>query len=163
MLDLKEGQLDRRTHVPDNAVSIRTLHIAYEAYLAAAKTLPAALRKRASAPLLLSVRADWRATASRILIVGQETNGWTSSTETKPNQLKTLDNFCKSVFGIKEMLHAYDLFNFAESYSHRNSAFWRAFRHFEDNVADAKSAVMWTNLFRVDVGGSVLRGCDEIA
>jgi hypothetical protein len=149
--------------VPNHSRTNLQLRLAYENYFEAVKTLPASLRKRASAPLLLSVRADWKAANSRILIVGQETNGWTSSIETKPRQLKTLEHFCKSEYGIDEMLHAYREFAFADSYSHRNSAFWRAFRHLEANVAKSPSAAMWTNLFRVDVGGSVVRSCDEDA
>lgn len=139
------------------------LHRAYEDYVAAAKTLPTGLRKRASAPLLLSIREEWKIATSRLLIVGQETNGWTSVIHTKPRQLRTLEDFCKSASGVAEMLHAYDSFDFAQTYSHRNSAFWRAFRHLEENVAETKSEAMWTNLFRVDVGGSVVRGCNEDA
>jgi len=72
-----------------------------------------------------------------------------------------LDHFCRSECGIEEMLKAYVNFDFARSYSHRNSAFWRAFRHLEDQVADTATIAMWTNLFKVDVGGSVLRRCDK--
>lgn len=139
------------------------LRRAYEDYVGAVRTLPTSLRKKASAPLLLSIREEWSVSANRLLIVGQETNGWTSAIKTKPRQLKTLEHFCKSASGIAEMVHAYDSFDFAQTYSHRNSAFWRAFRHLEENIAEAKSAAMWTNLFRVDVGGSVVRGCDDEA
>lgn len=148
---------------PDYSNTHRELHRAYHNYFAAAKTLPARLRKRASAPLLVSISDDWRTSVSRLVIVGQETNGWTSAVNAKTRLISTLEHFCSNDSGISEMVHAYELFDFARTYSHRNSAFWRAFRIMESNVAAKKSAVIWTNLFRVDVGGSVMRHCDEAA
>jgi hypothetical protein len=64
---------------------------------------------------------------------------------------------------VDEMLQAYVSFDFASSYSHRNSAFWRAFRLLEAEVAQDGVLAMWTNLFKVDMGGSVVRRCDEKA
>ena len=65
--------------------------------------------------------------------------------------------------GVDQMLQAYVSFDFASSYSHRNSAFWRAFRLLETEVARDGVLAMWTNLFKVDMGGSVVRRCDEKA
>ena len=133
------------------------LRYAYKNYLEAARSLPIGLRRKASAPLLMSLRNGWGDSPNRLLIVGQETNGWSSSQDTRRVQLSTLDHFCSSNTGIEEMVNAYVTFDFAN----RNSAFWKAFRHLECNVAETHSTAMWTNLFRVDVGGSVVRNCDK--
>jgi hypothetical protein len=75
------------------------LRRAYEDYVGAVRTLPTGLRKKASAPLLLSIREEWSVSANRLLIVGQETNGWTSVVTLKP---ATCGHFKTGHFGWPE-------------------------------------------------------------
>jgi hypothetical protein len=142
--------------------SVSVQLIDYSKYVEAARLLPTRLRRKASAPLLISRRTGWAASSTRILVVGQETNGWGSNgSSVGDSRLSSLDHFCLNESGVDEMLRAYVSFDFASSYSHRNSAFWRAFRLLEAEVAQDGVLAMWTNLFKVDVGGSVVRGCNE--
>jgi hypothetical protein len=62
--------------------------------------------------------------------------------------------------GITSMLNAYKAFDFARTYQHRNSAFWRAFRYLEADVTESPCSAMWTNLFKVDVRETLHKFCD---
>ena len=137
------------------------LSSAYEAYHRAAAKLPKSLQSRASAPLLLSPHPKWSKCPTKLLIVGQETNGWGSNaTSNGPSTaLDTLEEFASSSDGVSSMVSAYKAFGFARTYRNRNSAFWRAFRYLEGDVAEAPCSAMWTNLFKVDVSGSVVKNC----
>jgi hypothetical protein len=136
------------------------LSSAYQAYHLAAAKLPKSLRARASAPLLLSLHSKWSKCPTKLLIVGQETNGWgLNATSSGTLALNTLEEFALSASGVSAMISAYKTFDFARTYHNRNSAFWRAFRYLEDEVAEAPCSAMWTNLFKVDVSGSVLKNC----
>ena len=136
------------------------LSSAYHAYRLAAAKLPKSIRSRASAPLLISPHRKWSKCPTKLLIVGQETNGWASQPTSKDEfRLETLDAFVSSPTGIASMLNAYKAFDFARTYRHRNSAFWRAFRYLEGDVNESPCSAMWTNLFKVDVSGSVVKNC----
>ena len=80
-------------------------------------------------------------------------------TESALPPLETLDAFASSSNGVASMVSAYKAFDFARTYRHRNSAFWRAFRYLEGEVAESPCSAMWTNLFKVDVSGSVMKNC----
>lgn len=136
------------------------LSSAYQAYHLAAAKLPKSLRSRASAPLLISPHRKWSKCPTKLLIVGQETNGWGSNPTSKDAlRLETLDAFVSSSNGVATMVSAYKAFDFARTYRHRNSAFWRAFRYLEGDVTESPCSAMWTNLFKVDVSGSVVKNC----
>lgn len=122
---------------------------AYERYKADSDA-PAQLRRRASAPLLVKPTKEWFSSTERLLIVGQETNGWSSTDQT----LSTLYQFHEQADSVNTMLAAYSDFDFAATYRHRNSAFWRAFR-----ILTSGRAALWTNLFRTDVEGPVFQNC----
>ena len=107
---------------------------------------------RASAPLLLKPTNLWLLASRRVLIVGQETNGWCSS----DGSINTLGDFKGRTDGVPVMQRAYEAFAFGENYRFRNSAFWRAFR-----ILTEGSAGLWTNLFRADVSGPVLLNCSR--
>ena len=136
------------------------LSAAYQTYRLAVAKLPKALRSRASAPLLISPHTKWSKCSTKLLIVGQETNGWGSNPTSKEEvPLETLDAFASSPNGVESMVSAYKAFDFARTYRHRNSAYWRAFRYLEGEVAISPCSAMWTNLFKVDVSGSVMKNC----
>ncbi len=140
------------------------LELAYRNYQEATLKLPKSLRQKASAPLLIVPHQKWRRSNVRLLIVGQETLGWGFTSETNSGtgpSICNLQQFACAVGGVQAMFYAYKKFNFAESYRHRNSAFWRAFRFLEQNINTRHCSAMWTNLFKVDVGGSVMRNCNK--
>ena len=112
--------------------------------------LSMSLSRRASAPLLVQPSEEWFASSQRLLIVGQETNGWLSTDGT----LCSLHQFYHRPDAVPTMLSAYADFQSAATYAHKNSAFWNAFR-----LLRTGHSALWTNLFRTDVDGSVMRNC----
>jgi hypothetical protein len=139
------------------------LERAYRKYQDAALRLPKGLSQKASAPLLLVPHQKWLRSKVKLLIVGQETLGWSFASETAvmSPSISTLQQFASAPGGMQSMFEAYKNFKFAQSYRHRNQAFWRAFRYLEQNIAAEPCAAMWTNLFKVDVGGSVMKNCTK--
>jgi hypothetical protein len=140
------------------------LERAYRKYQDATLRLPKSLGQKASAPLLLVPHRKWLRSKVKLLIVGQETLGWNFTSETGSvitPSISTLHEFASAPDGMHSMFETYKSFKFAHSYRHRNSAFWRAFRYLEQNIAAEHCAAMWTNLFKVDVGGSVMRNCTK--
>jgi hypothetical protein len=123
---------------------------AYERFKAEVN-IPRQLRRRASAPLLVKPTRQWFASSKRLLIVGQETNGWNSTDRT----IRSLEHFQCRTDGVATMLEAYSEFDFATTYPYRNSAFWRAFR-----LLTVGHEALWTNLYRTDVDGPVLQNCN---
>jgi len=141
-------------------VLLAELSSLYQVYQRASAKLPKSLRRRASAPLLIAPHSKWSRCPTKLLIVGQETNGWGADPVSKGSvRLETLDAFTSSSSGVASMVSAYKAFAFARTYRHRNSAFWRAFRYLEIEAAEAPCSAMWTNLFKVDVSGSVVKNC----
>ncbi len=126
-----------------------SLEAAYEDYRRGLD-LPNALLDRASAPLLVKSPPAWCRAKRRVLIIGQETNGWDSFDKS----ITTLRHFKDRPDGVAVMQAAYEAFALGENYRYRNSAFWRAFRYLTEGGAG-----LWTNLFRVDVNGPVLLRC----
>jgi hypothetical protein len=119
--------------------------------------LPKSLMRRASAPLLIQPSDKWFRAKKRLLIVGQETNGWSyQSKSVGLPSIANLSDFALSPHAVPSMLDAYLQFDFAATYRHRNSAFWRAFRQ----MATAADSTLWTNLFKVDyMASSVMLNC----
>ena len=121
-----------------------------------------ALAERASAPLLISPSAAWAKAPFKVLIVGQETLGWRYTTQGDHPDLGTINSFSDfsaSPRGVEAMMRAYQTFLYESEYWKRNSAFWRAFRLCSEAVESEQSSVLWTNIFKVDVEGSVVQNC----
>jgi hypothetical protein len=127
-------------------------------------SLPRSLAERASAPLLVSPHDEWLKATFRVLIVGQETHGWGYTTNEGEPHLATVNNFSDftaSANGVESMLRGYEAFLHESEYWQRNSAFWRAFRICGKAVNCGQSSFLWTNIFKVDVQGSVVRNCSR--
>lgn len=89
-----------------------------------------------SSPLFLSVTEEYEQSKIKVLIVGQQTNGWdvlTNSTD--------------------EILECYTDFQMGVNY--RNSPFWRAACQLNDeiNPVGPERAFLWSNLVKVDQDG----------
>lgn len=124
----------------------------------------------ASAPLLLHAGPAWSASQTRLLIVGQETQGWGYSSE-KPEDpsgsIRTWEEFRVRDGAVELLMSWYAQFAFAAGHpKNRGSPFWSAFRELAhatgSDVSSTNSSTLWTNLFRVDWhGGSVLGAAQD--
>ena len=127
--------------------------------------------ERMSPPILLRVTERYCDARTRIIVLGQETHGWSWDENltkdypkypekwTYPAQV-TLRDFLSEETSIDALCWGYEQFAFArhQPVSWR-SPFWQAFRAIEswENVG-----VMWSNVFRVDYeGGSILNADEE--
>src|ERR1700692_865918 len=113
--------------------------------------LPTRLARRASAPLLISPHPQWSESELKLLIVGQETNGWDYiADEADPSfkQIRNFHDFCACKEGVHCMLRGYERFLYERYCGARNSAFWRAFRMLS-KVAGEQQSVLWTNVFKI--------------
>jgi hypothetical protein len=137
----------------------------YRGFFASAK-ISDALASRLSCPLLLAV-GSWPTAARRVLFVGQETLGWDWKAGCYypwPHPpLVTLVDFKAYDGAVDALVEAYSVFAFSQHQPRNfNGPFWRAFHLLRGAInGDGNAAMLWTNLFRCDVGGgSVLRGCN---
>jgi len=95
---------------------------------------------------------------------GQETFGW----DWKPGDyyawphppLATLAEFQRYNLAIEALVDVYSAFHFARHQPKTfNSPFWRAFRLLLESIGhNAPTDILWTNLFRCDLDGSVING-----
>jgi len=119
-----------------------------------------------SPPLLLKPFPEYEKNRLRIAIVAQCTFGWSWSNEEglypewiyKP--INSFGDFAVDEDSITHLMIGYELFKFSERQSNnRNSPFWRFYRTILEGLNIPKQeAGIWTNLFRVDVGGELPDG-----
>jgi len=122
--------------------------------------LPEDIQKSLSAPLLLSVGEQWKNSEKRILIVGQETQGW-GNDEIKFGSFQSFKNRENS---IEELADAYRHFCFGKNSSHNRSPFWSAYRSIAKiGNSDLKpdTNILWTNLVRCDYDGKSILTTNE--
>lgn len=117
--------------------------------LMTAKTrLPSELFERVSAPFVVAVPPAWRASRHRILLVGQETNGWggDGDREDERGRLK----FWAGRDAVADLAARYQNFNFGQGW---HTPLWRFHRSLSAQFEARRiGAVMWSNLLRVDAG-----------
>lgn len=128
---------------------------------------PPEISERASPPLLLSVSQAWTQSPNRILIIGQETQGWDFDPgdyfPELESSIRNFSDFQKLHNSVPALTAGYRAFEFARHQpANYNSPFWRAYRSVRSALSEQEdgpeTAVLWTNLFRVDLdGGSVLK------
>lgn len=90
------------------------------------------LRKRTpglSAPILIKIPASYASQKIKLMVVGQQTQGWGDG-------------------GINDLLACYEDFNFGESYY--SSPFWNVTRKIEKILDVQKFSIAWSNLNRCD-------------
>lgn len=123
--------------------------------------MPPDFPKKLSAPLLVHPAERWVESDTRILVVGQETNGWGAGTESDKSidspPVFSLDKFLEVGNSIDVLLRGYLQFEFALNTPYYGSPFWRAFREFrtqfDRSVDGIESSVLWTNIFRMNIDG----------
>jgi len=131
-------------------------------------SIPHQLSERLSPPLLLYPTERWKNAPVKVLIVGQETLGWDfeagSYFDWPYPSICSFTDFLGVQNSVDALIYGYKAFEFSR-YQPLNyrSPFWRAYRqirrNFDDEVDGFKTAVLWTNLFRMSLdGGSVIKG-----
>ena len=124
--------------------------------------LPKRLARRASAPLLVCPHRRWLRAKTKVLIVGQETLTWgynPAELGTTRNQIKTYRDFTETEDAVGAMQELYRWYSLGRRYPKMNSAFWRGFRAFDAAINPTPDSALWTNLFKVNVSGSVVANC----
>lgn len=119
---------------------------------------------RCSPPLLLHVEQSWGRASERILVIGQETQGWAFQRghyyDWPYQPIISFSDFMKSSDRIDALMSGYKAFAFAKHQPENyRSPFWRAFRHLSSSV---DVSILWTNLFRFSVdSGSSVHNCSS--
>jgi len=99
------------------------------------------------------------------MIVGQETNGWDYLADegaVPVTAIRTFHDFSACDTGVESMMRAYERFLYESEPWKRNSAFWRAFRLLSAVLGEQAPSILWTNIFKFDVEGSVIRNCSRL-
>ena len=63
--------------------------------------------------------------------------------------------------GVSTMFSLYRWYGLGRRNPKLNSPFWRGFRALDAAVNTRLDSALWTNLFKVNVGGSVMRNCTK--
>lgn len=90
------------------------------------------LSKNPHGPLLLSVD-KYLQQKTKVMIIGQETNGWSKS------------------LSVIEQIETYTMFNLGEKYKYRRSPFWNVIRKIELALGIEPYSIAWSNLNRFDI------------
>jgi hypothetical protein len=133
----------------------------YSAFHGSAR-LPIGLAKRASAPLLIYPHDRWQSAAVRLLVIGQETLRWRyepSEIGSMRPPIRNFKDFSATADGAAAMCEMYRWFALARRFPTLNSPFWRAFRLLDGCINPLADSALWTNLFKINVSGSVVRNC----
>ncbi|WP_151192243.1 hypothetical protein [Desulfomicrobium orale] len=129
--------------------------------------LPAELQDRLSPPLLIKVPEKWERSDKRVLVIGQETLGWSFQSGEYYSwpfeRIWSFKDFLKVNDSVQAMIHAYQEFEFAKQQPENyRSPFWRAYREIrkanKDTIDGIDTTVLWSNLFRMSLDcGSVIK------
>ena len=133
----------------------------YRAFKDAAR-LPRSLSRRASAPLLVYSHHRWESSKIKLLVVGQETLRWQYEPECSVaggEAIKSFSDFCRAADGVTAMRSRYRSYGLGRQYPKMNSPFWRGFRALDAALNPEVDSALWTNVFKVNVSGSVVKNC----
>jgi hypothetical protein len=124
----------------------------------AAKALDTTLCQRLSPPFLVALPPEWESSRHRVLVYGQETNGWAE--RSVPQTLAACVQSSASIEGLRAH---YEGFDFATYYSHRQSPFWAACRQLAAHLEQGdRRKLIWSNLIKVDAGPCVDSGTKSV-
>lgn len=151
----------KKNNLTEDAATVSRLEIRYSNFRNSAR-LPKRLAHRASAPLLLYPHSRWESAKVKLLVVGQETLRWRfepAKLGTEGEAIRTFKEFSAATDGVTSMWDLYRWYSLGRQDSTMNSPFWRGFRTLDAAVNTEPDSAMWTNLFKVNVNGSVMRNC----
>jgi hypothetical protein len=98
----------------------------------------------------------------KLLIVGQETRHWAYSPSEIGEPDEPIGNFwefSRAKHGVVAMRKLYRWYAMGRVYPKLNSPFWRGFRAIDATINGAADTALWTNVFKVNVNGSVMKNC----
>lgn len=101
-----------------------------------------------SAPFLVAATPAYLAAPIRLIVVGQQTNGWDHGGIDGPHA------FASRVDAVKLLMEGYEMFAFAEGRRSGSGPFWRFHREVAANLGMTPAAIMWLNLIRCDANGA---------
>jgi hypothetical protein len=120
------------------------------------------LALKASPPLLMLPHQRWMSAKLKVLIVGQETLRWTYNPGEVGDLGQPIENFwdfLHAEHGVGAMWSLYRWYALGRAYSKLNSPFWRGFRTLSSAIGGCEDSGLWTNVFKVNVRGSVVQNC----
>jgi hypothetical protein len=124
--------------------------------------LPKRLALKASPPLLVFPHDRWRSSSVKVLVIGQETLRWQYHPDEVGDVGTPISNFYEfqqSDNGIAAMWNLYRWYALGRAFPNLNSPFWRGFRALNGAITGCEDSALWTNVFKVNVDGSVMRNC----
>lgn len=127
-----------------------------------AARLPRRLALKASPPLLLFPHERWTLSKLKVLIVGQETRRWVydpSEVGGPGGPITNFRDFMEAEHGVNAMWSLYRWYALGRAHPRLNSPFWRGFRAIDSAVNRSLDAALWTNIFKMNVNGSVMENC----
>lgn len=120
------------------------------------------LATKASPPLLVLPHQKWCTARAKVLIVGQETLRWRYDPVEAGLQGTPIENlwqFLRAPNGVEAMWRLYRFYALGRAYPNLNSPFWRGFRILSACISGCEDSALWTNVFKVNVRGSVISNC----
>jgi hypothetical protein len=124
--------------------------------------LPKRLAVKASPPLLVLPHERWKSAKVKLLIVGQETVRWQynpGEVGDSANPIANFWEFLQAKHGVGAMWSLYRWYALGRAYPGLNSPFWRGFRLLSAAINGCEDSALWSNVFKVNVGGSVIENC----
>ena len=124
--------------------------------------LPKKLALKASPPLLVFPHERWNSARLKLLIVGQETRRWVYNPHEFDGigeSIATFWDFLQAKQGVGAMRALYQWYALGRVHPKLNSPFWRGFRAIDAAISGTTDGALWTNVFKVNVNGSVMRTC----
>ena len=124
--------------------------------------LPRRLALKASPPLLVFPHERWNSARVKLLIIGQETRHWTynpADIGDAGDPIENFRDFSRAEQGVGAMSNLYRWYSLGRAKPKLNSPFWRGFRALDAAINGGGDAALWTNIFKVNVNGSVMKNC----
>jgi hypothetical protein len=124
--------------------------------------LPKRLARKASPPLLMLPHEKWKSARLKVLIVGQETLRWVYNPKEIGGGGQSIENFwdfSHTERAVEAMWALYRWYALGRAYPKLNSPFWRGFRALSAAINGCEDSALWTNVFKVNVFGSVMQNC----
>lgn len=152
---------DRLSFTDSSCLLTKQLSDRYSNFRQSAK-LPKRLAVKASPPLLILPHEKWRSAKVKVLIIGQDTLRWNynpGDVGDDGRPIVSFWDFQTADHGVLAMLNLYRWYALGRAYPSLNSPFWRGFRLLSSAISDCEDSALWTNVFKVNVGGSVMRNC----
>lgn len=117
---------------------------------------------KASPPLLVCPHERWHSARLKLLIVGQETRHWMynpGDVGELGDRIENFWEFSRATHGVRAMWNLYRWYAMGRVHPKLNSPFWRGFRAIDSAINGTPDSALWTNVFKVNVNGSVMRNC----